>query len=875
MENNLSLFDRVFTPKTKAYKDFVKKLENTSPEQWFKNGERVFSDKEKKYMAIYEFRNKAKIDHSVNTHPYSINELIGKNFQEKFANITTKYAVEVLTNYDEDKILQFVDNKRNTMVILENSADKHNLLFDLWAKEFQNRTDLSSGLNSRQIEERMFYHYHKYEMEENKLGIESTPFIEIEERKEDILNKDSGLNAQKSTSEKQEQYNDVSDRFSLEDLIVRYLELGQRSVQSNIDEYGLKPLSVEEEFELENLQKKINRAEKSEIVGKITFLDSGEVIEYSSSVSYLSSLEKELNSNIGGFKYETLIKNPQILKYVDDLIYGASGEENPNNLESYIEKSKTFRNDSSNEIDINFYLDQQEKKIFKLVNNTLTDDIFYLLPADYDYNGLTDDLEEDDFRFIFSKAGIENLWWDFHFYRSGYAKRVNEGGKINVLGIKIFHQSRDLLLDSTRKLSDGTFSKDKSFQEAQRKIESLRTVENYLKFIQKYNELKKDDLSQNAFNKSSFENFHKEVNEYTIENNISFEKYLDLIVKESPDIESLSYLSVLEKVNDLKNSSIEQIFNDISDASLQKQTYDAKTISEKIKNLYKDRNYELLADNFSAAKEIEHKIIDLEEQLKNFNNQNPQIMETQKEFDQVQYLKDQMKYLGFGEDEKLHKDLEKGIDSKKQQFEVKTTSDKTLPQNKVDFTLKFNKSEQGGIFLNEYNAKLKNKNGDEISHNFYVSKENTFTAKEAVNLLEGRSVKIEFHNPKSDQQETAFVQFNFDEPKTEKGNYMFQNFYEKYGVDTSEIIEKSKLIFDKPEWKESTVKSLEKGNIVKVKFEMDDNVIEGKAVLNPQNRNLKLYDNDMNRLNSNKPLEGLEQDNKHDKANVREQSIKR
>ena len=39
-------------------------------------------------------------------------------------------------------------------------------------------------------------------------------------------------------------------------------------------------------------------------------------------------------------------------------------------------------------------------------------------------------------------------------------------------------------------------------------------------------------------------------------------------------------------------------------------------------------------------------------------------METQKEFDQVEYLKTQLKYLGFREDEKLHKDLEKGINSK-------------------------------------------------------------------------------------------------------------------------------------------------------------------------------------------------------------------
>ena len=258
-----------------------------------------------------------------------------------------------------------------------------------------------------------------------------------------------------------------------------------------------------------------------------------------------------------------------------------------------------------------------------------------------------------------------------------------------------------------------------------------------------------------------------------------------------------------------------------------------------------------------------------------FNNQTPNIMETQKEFNQVDYLKNQLKYLGFGEDEKLHKELEKGIKSKNQQFEIKTSSDKALPGNKVDFALKFNKTESGGVFLNSYDAKLKNEKGEDITHNFSVNRENTFTAKEAVNLLEGRSVKIEFHNPKSDQSETAFVQFNFEEPKTEKGNYMFQNFYKNYGVDTDKIVEKANLVFEKPEYRENTIKSLEKGNVVKVKFEMDDKVVEGKAVLNPQYKNLNLYDKDMNRINTNKPLEGLEQENKHEKNNVKEQSIKR
>ena len=51
-----------------------------------------------------------------------------------------------------------------------------------------------------------------------------------------------------------------------------------------------------------------------------------------------------------------------------------------------------------------------------------------------------------------------------------------------------------------------------------------------------------------------------------------------------------------------------------------------------------------------------------------------------KDFDQVKYLKDQLKYLQFGEGEKLHKDLEAGINSSEKEFQIKTSSDKTLPE---------------------------------------------------------------------------------------------------------------------------------------------------------------------------------------------------
>ena len=234
---------------------------------------------------------------------------------------------------------------------------------------------------------------------------------------------------------------------------------------------------------------------------------------------------------------------------------------------------------------------------------------------------------------------------------------------------------------------------------------------------------------------------------------------------------------------------------------------------------------------------------------------------------QLDYLKNQLKYLGFGESNKLHQDLEKGINSNEKTFKIQTQSDRAMQGNEVNFTLNCNKSEKGGVFLNSFNATLKNEIGEERTHNFGV---NHFTAKEAVNLLEGRSVKTEFK-----ENEPVFVKLNFAEEKNEYGNFKFQTYNQQaYGVDTAKIVEKSGLIFDKPEHKDNTVKSLEKGNIVKVKFNLDNKITEGNAVLNPQYKTLNLYDKEMNRLNTNKPIQGLDTQ-QQEKNNIRQQNISR
>lgn len=242
--------------------------------------------------------------------------------------------------------------------------------------------------------------------------------------------------------------------------------------------------------------------------------------------------------------------------------------------------------------------------------------------------------------------------------------------------------------------------------------------------------------------------------------------------------------------------------------------------------------------------------------------------EAKKEFDVVEYLNTQMKYLGFGDHHK--EQIQKAIESNEKSFQIHTTSDKVIQGNKVDFAVNFNKSEKGGVFLNSFDAKLTTAQGEERSQNFRLN----FTAKEAINLLEGRAVKTELTNKQGEQYE-AFVKLNFAEEKNEYGNYKLQTFTKNYGVDTAQIIDKAGLKFDKPEYRENAIKSLEKGNIIKAKFEHEGKVIEGKAVLNVQYKNMNLYDNEMNRLNDNRPLKGLEQDNANEKNNVRQQSISR
>jgi len=60
MKDDLTWYDLNIIWRTKSYKDFVQKMLDTAREEFCKDGERIFTDKEKKFLQIYNFKNGTK-----------------------------------------------------------------------------------------------------------------------------------------------------------------------------------------------------------------------------------------------------------------------------------------------------------------------------------------------------------------------------------------------------------------------------------------------------------------------------------------------------------------------------------------------------------------------------------------------------------------------------------------------------------------------------------------------------------------------------------------------------------------------------------------------------------------------------------------------
>lgn len=212
----------------------------------------------------------------------------------------------------------------------------------------------------------------------------------------------------------------------------------------------------------------------------------------------------------------------------------------------------------------------------------------------------------------------------------------------------------------------------------------------------------------------------------------------------------------------------------------------------------------------------------------------------------LKFLKDQMTYLGFG-DKTITDALEKAIDHGHQRFSlIVRPQNETIIGNKAKYELHFNKSSQSDLFFfNNFKTTLIDKSDNPLrSQLFHVNATKGVTAKESINLLEGRSVKTVLQYNGEDAK--VFAKLNFEETN-KHGNFKYKSFNEKYGVDTKDIISKSYLNVDDSNI-DNFVKSLEKGNLVKSNFQSKGKEIAGYVSLNPEFKNLDHFDENLKKI---------------------------
>lgn len=218
----------------------------------------------------------------------------------------------------------------------------------------------------------------------------------------------------------------------------------------------------------------------------------------------------------------------------------------------------------------------------------------------------------------------------------------------------------------------------------------------------------------------------------------------------------------------------------------------------------------------------------------------------------LEYLKDQLKYTGFGEtfDAELRENIMKGD----KDFKIMHTGimNNGLP-NKDTLTveLNFKRSEQTDMyFFNSYHVNLqKEENRPGLEQTFYINKDSSsITMKEAYNLMEGRSVNKDLKN-KEGESYNCWLQLNFKQSDSQ-GNFKLNQYHQNYGYDLEASLSKHSIKeLNSPQYKDDLLNSLKKGNLQSATFVVGG--VESKMYVeaNPQFKTVNVYDANLQRIN--------------------------
>ncbi|GGB64686.1 hypothetical protein GCM10007424_00730 [Flavobacterium suaedae] len=209
------------------------------------------------------------------------------------------------------------------------------------------------------------------------------------------------------------------------------------------------------------------------------------------------------------------------------------------------------------------------------------------------------------------------------------------------------------------------------------------------------------------------------------------------------------------------------------------------------------------------------------------------------------YLKDQVKYTGFGE--ALEGELKQQMEKQQPTFSLK--HDAFYGEDKVSAELSFRKSEQTDLyFFNSYKVSLQKEGRPEsLEQTFYINKGNNITLKEAYNLMEGRAVNKDLTSREGEVY-NAWVSLDFKDTDN-NGNFRLNHYHENYGYDLEAAVGKHAIKeLENPSHKEDLMNSLKKGNLQSATFIRDGQEVKQYLEANPQFKTVNVYDADKNRL---------------------------
>ncbi len=116
-------------------------------------------------------------------------------------------------------------------------------------------------------------------------------------------------------------------------------------------------------------------------------------------------------------------------------------------------------------------------------------------------------------------------------------------------------------------------------------------------------------------------------------------------------------------------------------------------------------------------------------------------------------MTDNIKYIGFGEN--LKADLEKNMKEGKADFQLHYKAE--INKKPFEAALNFRKSDSKDMyFFNNYHASLEKNNSKKMEQTFYMKKGKGITSKEALNLLDGRSVHKDLVTKKASHIKPGF-----------------------------------------------------------------------------------------------------------------------